>query len=336
MEEKKEARYYEKLPDGKVKCQLCPHTCLISQTKRGICRVRENQEGRLYTLNYGRITAIAMDPMEKKPLYHFYPGRWILSVGTFGCNFHCQFCQNWQIAHGDPETLYISPEALVDKALELESIGIAYTYSEPIVWFEYVLDTAKLAQEAGLKNVMVTNGYINPEPLAELLPFTHAWNIDIKGFNPDFYRRIVGGRLEPVLATAKAVAKAGKHLEITTLLVTGLNDNLEELEQLVLWIRDNLGPDTPLHFSRYFPQYRLHLPPTPLETLYRARDMARRYLNHVYLGNVPDTRANSTYCPRCGSLAIRRTGYDVEPLGLSGGNCRECGTPLAIVREEED
>lgn len=327
-----EAAYYVKLPGEKVECRLCPHTCVIAPGKRGVCRVRENHEGRLITRNYGRCSSLALDPIEKKPLYHFYPGSLILSAGTVGCNFSCDFCQNWEIAQEEPETVAISPEDLVRKAREVDSLGIAYTYSEPLVWFEFVLATAPLAREAGLKNVMVTNGFIRPEPLQELLPWIDAWNIDVKGFSLEFYRKVVHGDYRPVLKTAAAAVEAGSHVEITTLLVTGLNDDPTELEELAEWVATNLGVDTPLHFSRYFPRYRLEAPPTPMETMARARNMARKHLHYVYLGNVADPEANNTYCPVCGELVIRRTSYHVSLPGLDGRICRSCGSELAIVR----
>ncbi|OIQ52903.1 AmmeMemoRadiSam system radical SAM enzyme [Neomoorella thermoacetica] len=327
-----EAAYYVKLPGEKVECRLCPHTCVIASGKRGVCRVRENREGRLITRNYGRCSSLALDPIEKKPLYHFYPGSLILSAGTVGCNFSCDFCQNWEIAQQEPETVVISPDDLVRKAREVDSLGIAYTYSEPLVWFEFVLATAQLARNAGLKNVMVTNGFIRPEPLKELLPWIDAWNIDVKGFSLEFYRKVVKGDYRPVLKTAAAAVDSGSHVEITTLLVTGLNDDSTELEELVKWVATNLGVDTPLHFSRYFPRYRLEAPPTPLETMRRARDMARKHLHYVYLGNVADPEANNTYCPVCGELVIRRTGYHVSLPGLDDRICRSCGSELAIVR----
>ena len=327
-----EARFYVKLPGEKVECHLCPHNCVIAPGKRGVCRVRENRAGRLITLNYGRCSSLALDPIEKKPLYHFYPGRLILSAGTAGCNFSCQFCQNWEIAQEEPETVVITPADLVHKAREVDSLGIAYTYSEPLVWFEFVLATARQAREAGLKNVMVSNGFIQEEPLKELLPWIDAWNIDVKGFSLEFYRKVVHGDYRPVLQTAAAAVGAGSHVEITTLLVTGLNDNLDELRELVRWVAGNLGVDTPLHFSRYFPQYQMQAPPTPLETMRRARDMAREHLHYVYLGNVAGPEANNTYCPVCGELVIRRTGYHVSLPGLEGRRCRACGSELAVIR----
>lgn len=327
-----EAMYYVKLPGEKVECRLCPHNCVIAPGGRGICRVRENREGNLFTRNYGRCSSLALDPIEKKPLYHFYPGSLILSAGTVGCNFRCEFCQNWEIAQEEPPTAIITPEELVQKAKEANSLGIAYTYSEPLVWFEFVLATAKLAREEGLKNVMVTNGFVKPEPLNELLPWIDAWNIDVKGFSPEFYRKIVHGSYQPVLRTAAAAVQAGGHVEITTLLVTGLNDDPDELAELVHWVTGELGVDTPLHFSRYYPRYRLQAPPTPLATMRRAWEMARQHLHYVYLGNVTDPEANNTYCPVCSELVIKRTGYRVYLPGLEGSTCRACGSKLAIVR----
>ncbi|MDN5347831.1 MAG: pyruvate formate lyase activating enzyme [Clostridia bacterium] len=325
------AAYYVKLPENKVQCRLCPHSCVLGPGQRGICRVRENVEGELETHNYGLCSSLALDPIEKKPLYHFYPGSTILSVGTVGCNFRCEFCQNWEISQAEPEVTAVNPEELVRQAIRVDSLGLAYTYSEPIVWFEFVLETSRLVREAGLKNVLVTNGFIRPEPLSELLEWTDALNIDVKGFNREFYRRVVHGNYEPVLRTAEAARARGCHVEITTLLVTGLNDNLDELEELVQWVKETLGEDTPLHFSRYFPQYKMNLPPTPLATLRKAWEMAKEYLHYVYIGNVHIPEANNTYCPTCGNLTIRRSGWAVTMPGLKGNRCASCGEILAVM-----
>jgi len=284
----KEAAFYQQRENGLTGCQLCPHFCVIKPADTGRCRVRENRDGRLYATNYGRVFSLALDPIEKKPLYHFHPGSKILSLGTVGCNFDCAFCQNWSLVHGEREGSFISPAQMVAKAKEWQTnnnIGLAYTYSEPLMWYEYVLETSELANLAGLKNVLVTNGFINPEPFLQLLPFIHALNIDIKGFTKEYYREICGGRLEPVLQTAQ-LAKKHAHLEITTLLVRDLNDSREEIEQLTDWIYNFLGEDTPLHLSRYFPQYKMNRPATPLETMERSREIAARKLKYVYLGNV--------------------------------------------------
>lgn len=284
-----EARYYEPLGEEQVWCHLCPHNCKIKAGQLGICCGRQNIEGVLYTLNYNRVTSLAVDPIEKKPLYHYYPGRNILSVGTFGCNFRCGFCQNWEIAHQDsPATREVTPETLVKVALEAQkasySIGIAYTYSEPLIWYEYVYDTAKMAHQQGLKNVLVTNGFVQKEPLLELLPFIDALNIDVKAFTEEYYRKTCGGKLEPVLRTVE-LAQESCHVEITTLVVPGMNDSDQEINALVDWIA-SLNPRIPLHFSRYFPQYQFDLPATPLETLARACEIASSKLDYVHIGNV--------------------------------------------------
>ncbi len=262
---------------------------MIRDGSTGICRARQNIGGELYTLNYGEITSMALDPIEKKPLYRFYPGSMIFSVGTFGCNFKCSFCQNWSIAHDQPETLYVTPQGLVSKALELKAsgnIGIAYTYNEPSIWYEYVYDCARLAREKGLLNVLVTNGYISPEPLEQLLPYTDAMNIDVKAYTLSFYSKICGGKLESVNATVEKCVKAGVHVELTTLVIPGLNDSLEEIEEMCRWI-SGLSEEIPLHLSRFFPNYRmLDRPPTPRSTLENARKIAQKYLKYVYLGNV--------------------------------------------------
>lgn len=271
-----------------VQCLLCPHGCIISEGQEGRCRVRKNIGGKLYLLNYGRVTAAALDPIEKKPLQRFLPGKQIFSLGTFGCNLACSFCQNWQIVQQeDVESRFLAPEKAVEKAKELlpwGNVGIAYTYSEPLMWFEYVLETAKLAKEAGLKNVLVTNGYLNPKPLKELLPFLDAVNLDIKAFTQEFYQKLCRGRLEPVLNSAQLFA-ANCHLEITTLLITGENDNLEEIAELAQWIAQ-LDQGIPLHLTRYFPNYKLQLPATSRETLQKAKEVAEKYLEYVYLGNI--------------------------------------------------
>lgn len=285
----REAMFYRREENGQVICELCPRGCVIKPGGKGFCRVRENRDGVLYTLNEGKYTALALDPIEKKPLYHFYPGSRILSIGTFGCSFHCTFCQNWQIAHQATDGKEITPRELALWAQEAGrqgSIGVAYTYSEPLMWYEFVWQAAQEVHKAGLKNVLVTNGFIRAEPFARLLPFIDALNIDVKGFTGEFYQKIVKGAFAPVLAAAEAVYHAGKHVEITTLLIPGLNDGAEEVAALARWLAESLGPEVPLHFSRYFPNYRMDLAPTPLDTLEKARNIALKKLKYVYLGNV--------------------------------------------------
>jgi len=282
----KEALYYEKLDNLRVKCHLCPYECLIANLSRGSCGVRINKDGVLYTEVYGRMTGMALDPIEKKPLYHYHPGEYILSLGTKGCNFHCDFCQNWHIAQDlNAPTEAITSEEIVEKAKELGSFGIAYTYNEPFIWYEFVLDTAKLAHKSGLENVLVTNGFVNSAPLEEMLPYIDAMNIDLKSFDEDFYVKICKGRLKPVLEVIRRAVQSC-HVELTTLLIPTLNDSEEMIRREVNWIYDNVGAGVPLHFSRYFPCYKMTLPPTPVKTLEMAGRIAREKLKYVYLGNV--------------------------------------------------
>lgn len=281
-----EALYYEKLNGQRVRCHLCPNECGIPEGGRGACRVRVNKDGVLYTEVYGITTGIALDPIEKKPLYHYHPGERILSVGTKGCNLSCSFCQNWHISQSvDGPVQEITSMQIVEKARSLKSFGIAYTYNEPFIWYEFVLETAKLAAQNGLKNVLVTNGYVNMEPLEGILPYIEAMNIDLKAFNEGFYEKICGGNLRPVLDVIKRSAKSC-HVELTTLIIPTLNDSREEIRKLVDWIYDNLGENTPLHLSRYFPCYNMSFPPTPIETLKMAGRIAKSKLKHVHLGNI--------------------------------------------------
>ncbi|NLT93929.1 MAG: AmmeMemoRadiSam system radical SAM enzyme [Clostridia bacterium] len=284
----KKAMYWIKKDKDVVQCVLCPHGCVITPGNRGICRVRYNNNGTLESLNYGLCTALALDPIEKKPLYNFYPGSKILSVGTFGCNLKCSFCQNWTIAHGENPPVYeVTSLELADLAQKHKAegnIGLAYTYSEPLMWYEFVLETAKEVSNKGLKNVLVSNGYINEEPLQELLPFIDAANIDVKGYNDTFYPKMCKGKLEPVKKTVALLAPHC-HVEVTTLVIPGENDKVEEIEELARWL-STVSPEVTLHLTRYFPNYRLNLPPTPRKTLEKAREAALRHLSKVYLGNI--------------------------------------------------
>ncbi len=282
----REALYYDKLDSKKVHCRLCPNDCVIPGSKKGACGVRINKGGILYTEVYGKTTGIALDPIEKKPLYHYHPGQMILSIGTKGCNLHCKFCQNWHISQEiDAPTEPVTPEEIVEKAKACGSFGIAYTYNEPFIWYEFVLDTARLARKSGLENVLVTNGYVNIEPLENMLPLIGAMNIDLKSFDEDFYLKVCRGRLKPVLDVVKRSARSC-HVELTTLIIPTLNDSPEEMEKLVGWIYDNLGDKVPLHFSRYFPCCNMDIQPTPVETLKMAERIAKKKLRYVYLGNV--------------------------------------------------
>lgn len=282
----KEAIFYEKLEDQKVQCRLCPHNCVIPEGKAGICGVRKNEKGILYSLIYEEITSLALDPIEKKPLSRFFPGSFILSIGTKGCNFSCPFCQNWAISKElNAPTQKVKSEFLIQRAQEVNSLGIAYTYNEPFIWYEFVFDTAKMAQKEGLQNVLVTNGFINQEPLKKLLPFINAMNIDLKSIDEHFYRTACAGSLNPVLETIKESSKHC-HIEITNLIIPTLNDSVESIEKLVNWIYENVGEVVPLHLSRYHPCYKLGLPMTPVETMRKAEEIAKEKLRYVYLGNM--------------------------------------------------
>lgn len=287
----KEAIFYEKIEHGRTHCFLCPHNCIIPKDRRGICGVRSNMDGTLYTLNYGRITSIGVDPIEKKPLNRFHPGAYILSVGSVGCNLKCPFCQNHSIARVKPEEIHMhhaSSDDIIAKAVSLKkegNIGIAFTYNEPTIWYEFVYETARKTKEQGLLNVLVTNGYISQEPLKQILPYIDAMNIDLKAFNERFYKELVKGGLEDVKETIKQSA-AKCHVEVTTLVIPGWNDSMEEMEEMAQWL-SSLSADIPLHLSRYFPKFEMtDKPPTSLNTLTELKRTAERYLNHVYLGNV--------------------------------------------------
>jgi len=325
----REALFYEQQGQA-THCGLCPKKCVIAEGRTGFCRVRKNTGGKLYSINYAQATAEALDPIEKKPLYHFYPGSTILSLGTWGCNFACQFCQNWRIATGEPQTTALEPQSAAALAAQFAgqgNIGIAYTYSEPSVWYEYIVDTACLVQEAGLVNVLVSNGFINEQPLQHLLPYIAAMNIDVKAFSEEFYQNICAGKLSDVKRTVEQAAQYC-HVEITTLVIPGLNDSPDEIASLAKWLA-GVNKDIPLHLSRYFPNHKLNVPPTPLSTLEDAYKAAREYLNYVYVGNVGGN-GNNTYCPQCGYKVLDRlNGY--SQLNKSEKSCPQCGLSIPIV-----
>lgn len=322
-----ECMYYEKMEDDLVKCHLCPHYCLIKEGKLGICRVRKNVGGRLESLNYGKISSYAYDPIEKKPLYHFSPGSHILSIGSFGCNLACSFCQNWQIAHQQALTMEIRDDDLMLLGKSKGSIGIAYTYNEPSIFYEYVYHTARLAKKHGLKNASITNGYINPEPLSKLLPYMDAMNIDLKAFTQGFYNKICKGRLEPVKETIKLAAKS-THVEVTTLIIEGENSSQDEMRNLAQWLA-GVDKSIPLHLSKYSPQYKMKTPETSYDVLLEARRIAREYLDYVYIGNVWGID-NNTYCPNCSSLLVNRFNGG-EMSGIEDGKCLRCGEKINIL-----
>ena len=318
-----------------VQCKLCPFRCFLPEGSRGICRVRMNVGGRLKTLVYGQPVSVHIDPIEKKPVYHMLPGSRIFSIATVGCNLRCSFCQNWEISQCNPEEaktagLIMTPEQVVDAAIENNCNSIAYTYSEPIVFYEYVMDIAKLARQRGLRNVMVSAGYINREPLRKLAPYFDVIKIDLKGFNEQFYRKVVGGDLKYVLATLRELHDLGVFTEVVNLVVPGLNDDTGEITSMCKWIYDNMGPDTPLFFTRFTPQYRLgNLPATPIETLEKAREIALAAgLRYVYIGNVPGHPGESTYCPSCGRMLIHRYGYAILENNIKKGRCIFCGNKI--------
>lgn len=317
-------------PEGTaVRCGLCPHRCRIADGARGICRIRENRGGTLFALTYGKVSAVHLDPVEKKPLYHFHPGKAILSVGSIGCNFRCPFCQNYPLVLGQAPLASPGIPELVRAAKKAGAVGISYTYNEPLIWFEFVTDCAREFRKAGMANVLVTNGFVNPEPLSELLPLTDAMNIDLKSMDPGFYRKLCGGALEPVLETIRAAARS-THVEVTNLLVTGENDSDEAIRRVVDFIAD-VDREIPLHFSRYFPQHRFSAPPTPEERIEAAYRIGRGKLPYVYVGNHHLPGAGDTLCPACGAAVVRRIGYGTSAAGLSGRRCASCSAPLRFV-----
>ncbi len=325
--------YFTPLEGGAIQCELCPHRCRVAKGKRGICKVRENRDGSYYSLVYGNPCAVHLDPIEKKPLFHVLPGTTSLSLATVGCNFQCKFCQNWEISQAFPEEVYsfeAPPEMMVKKAKEIGARSIAYTYVEPTIFYEYMVDIGQRAKREGLLNVTHSNGFINPGPLKNLCNVLDAANIDLKGFTENFYRELCAGELHPVLETLKTLKKEKVHLEITNLIIPTKNDDLSVLREMCLWIKRELGADTPIHFSRFYPLYKLKsLPPTPVSTLDKAREAASSAgLEYVYVGNIPGHAGENTFCPKCKKMIIQRTGYMVGEVNLRDGKCRYCGKPI--------
>jgi pyruvate formate lyase activating enzyme len=327
----KEAALYEKLPGAEVRCALCNHRCRIPEGRTGICGVRANREGALYTLVYRRLISQNVDPIEKKPLFHFAPGSRSFSIATAGCNFHCDFCQNYEISQmpRDRKQVWgedVAPEQIVAQAKKTGCRTIAYTYTEPTIYFEYALDIARLASAAGLKNVFVTNGYMTGEALRALYPHLHGANVDLKSFRDEFYRERCGGRLEGVLQSLRTMKSLGVWVEITTLIIPGLNDSEEELRGMVEFIA-GLGKETPWHISRFHPTYRmLDRSPTSVQTLSKARQIGLEGgLRYVYTGNVPGDDGEDTYCPQCGKKVIDRTGFQIRKYQVVENRCYNCG-----------
>jgi len=327
------ASFYRTLPGGLVQCQLCPRGCEVSEGDRGDCGVRQNRQGKYYSLVYGNPCAVHIDPIEKKPLFHCLPGSTSFSIATAGCNLHCKFCQNWEISQARPEDTYnfkLPPDRVVAQAREAGSPSVAYTYVEPFIFYEYLLDTARLAKKAGLLNVCHSAGYLNPQPLDALAEVLDAACIDLKSFDRLFYANLVGGDLEPVLNTLKTLRRRGVHLEVVNLVIPKFNDQPETIAAMCKWLRDELGPLTPLHFSRFYPMHQMqnHYP-TPVSTLERARDTALKAgLKYVYLGNIPAHPAENTYCHGCGKLLIARRGYQVGEVHIKDGTCAFCGVKI--------
>ncbi|WP_066497561.1 AmmeMemoRadiSam system radical SAM enzyme [Abyssisolibacter fermentans] len=323
-----EALYYQKGKNDSLRCKLCPHNCLILPNGVGICKVRKNIDGELYTLNYGAVTAYHIDPIEKKPLYNYYPGHYIFSVGSFGCNLKCSFCQNFEIAHEIPSYKYVSPKELVEIASSYENnLGIAFTYNEPSIWYEYILDTAKISKAKGLKNILVSNGYIEKQPLEELLKYIDAMNIDLKAFSNEFYLEICKGSLEEVKDNIKIAAEKC-HIEISTLLIDDLNTSKDEIIGLCKWLA-SVDENIPLHLNRYYPSYKMNNPATKVETIMKLRDVAKKYLYYVYAGNIFSNDKN-TYCPNCGALIVKRSN-NMKLINFKNGKCVVCGYKLNII-----
>ncbi len=331
-----EARFYRKLDGRAVQCGLCPRQCVVAEGERGYCRVRENRRGTYYSLTHSEICAAHIDPIEKKPFFHFRPGTMAFSVATGGCNVNCKFCQNWEISQARLEELErqrVTPRDLAATAQQNNCPNLAYTYSEPTIATEYYLDAAQAGHAVGIKSVWVSNGFIRPQPLARLCDTMDAIKVDLKGFSDRYYREVVNAELRPVMDTLLAVRKRGVWSEIVYLVVPTLNDSDGELRAMAKWVKAELGPDIPLHFSRFFPLYRLkNLPPTPRETLDRAKAIAdAEGLHYVYVGNVPAHPSESTFCPRCRRAVIERAGYTIRALHLKNGRCAFCRQEIAGV-----
>ena len=330
------ARFYQKLEDKNVQCNLCFRHCLLAPGDIGHCEIRINRDGELKTMGYGNPGAINIDPIEKKPFFHVYPGTLSYSLATVGCNIDCKFCQNWQIAQAKPgeiRTSSLAPKEVAPRAKRQNCKTIAFTYSEPTVWSEYVIDIATAAKKNGVQSVIVSNGTWAPEVLQELLPLVTAIKIDLKSIEPKYYRDVCNGELKPVLDNIIAIKKAGIWLELVNLIVTSLNDTDEDFKKLAQWVKINVGDDVPLHFSRFHPMYRLkNLASTPVKTLDNAAAISKAEgLNYIYIGNVPGHSAQSTHCPRCRSMLIERSGYWVKQNNIQAGKCPKCGIPIAGI-----
>lgn len=333
----KEANFYAKLINEDVQCHLCPHGCLIKADDRGKCQVRRNVKGTLVSENYGLVSSIQSDPIEKKPFYHFCPGAKILSIGSVGCNLKCNFCQNCEISQAKVDDFvggeFYEPMDVVERAkAEPESIGLAFTYNEPTIYYEFMLEAAQQSKACGMKNLMVSNGFIQQEPLLQLVPYIDAFNIDLKAYCKKFYSEVADGMLEPVLQTLKTIRNSGKHMEVTFLLIPTLNDDARKFKSMVSWIRDELGKQTVLHISRYFPAYKSRIPKTGVGLLFGFCETARAYLDYVYLGNITGSDSQNTICSQCGKIVISRYGYFIQKNGIDHqGRCVHCKNQIVII-----
>ena len=332
-----EAMLYERLPNSRVRCNVCQWRCTIGEGKFGVCRVYQNRDGTLYNLNYAAASSVVVDPIEKKPLFHFFPASQVFSLGGWGCNFHCQHCQNWEIScpvANEPwlGSQEIQPQEAVELAKRYHCQGIAWTYNEPSIWFEYTLDSAKLAKENNLYTVYVTNGYLTPEALDTIGPYLDAWRVDVKGFTDSFYQKLAKViRWRGILEVAqRAKVKWNMHVEVVTNIIPTMNDDDQQLEGIAHWIRDELGELTPWHVTRFYPHHHLmHLPPTPISTLEHAYNIGQKAgLKFVYAGNVPGHKSENTFCYSCGKLLVQRFGYQTKVIGVEDSRCKFCGAEL--------
>ena len=333
----REAKLFEELANGKVQCHVCAHQCIISDGKRGICGVRENRNGTLFTLIYNTVSSEAVDPIEKKPLYHFLPGTLCYSQGTIGCNFRCLHCQNWTISQASLDQAYtreLTPEESVSKALNSGCASMAWTYNEPTIWHEFTYDSAKLAHKAGLKTVYVTNGYITEEALRDISPYLDAFRVDIKAFTDEFYKTTCRAHLQPVLDSSIVASELGMHIEVINLIIPGKNDDPMEIRRLIEWVINNLGSHTPIHFTRFYPMYKMEdASPTPVATLEMAWQVAKESgMEYPYIGNVPGHTYENTFCPSCNTLLIDRSGYSiVKNIITDNRTCPMCKHVIKVV-----
>lgn len=330
-----EARYYE-IEGGKVRCLLCPHRCLIAEGKHGLCGVRAHRSGKLYSVIYGLASSIHPDPIEKKPLFHFMPGTTSISLGSVGCNLSCKHCQNYSISRASPQDVHltsVSPDDVVRYAKEAGAKSVSWTYNEPTIWHEFTTAASVVAHDAGLKTNYVTNGFISEDPLMELKGVIDAMNIDVKAFRDGFYKEVCGGSLAPVLRACERSAEMGIHIELTYLVIPGYNDSEKEIREFSSWVRDSIHASVPVHFSAFHPDHKLmDVPSTPVSTVLKAYEIAKKAgLDFVYVGNVYAGDKDDTYCPKCGSLAVRREGFRVESRTLNGDRCMKCGESLNMI-----